>query len=122
MSSDSTRHAQNPETDHLPGTQKPVSAQQVEPVQQTAQVKQSPPRGLLSTATSGQDLACKQQRRVPGQAPLEQGQTAISKMSDFVQDFQRDLVFRVDEEGDRLVVNVVDSETQAVIRRIPSED
>jgi len=51
--------------------------------------------------------------------PLE---SAVSKISDFIQNFQRDLVFTIDEESDRLVVKVVDSATQEVIRQIPGEE
>ena len=49
-------------------------------------------------------------------------ESAVSKISDFVQNFQRDLLFSIDKESDRLVVKVVDSETQEVIRQIPSEE
>jgi flagellar protein FlaG len=46
----------------------------------------------------------------------------VSQISDFVQNFQRDLVFSIDKDSERLVVKVVDSETQEVIRQIPSEE
>jgi flagellar protein FlaG len=49
-------------------------------------------------------------------------ESAISRISDFVQNYQRDLEFSIDKESDRLVVKVVDSETQEVIRQIPSEE
>jgi len=48
--------------------------------------------------------------------------SAVSRIADFVQNFQRDLQFSIDKESDRMVVKVVDSETQEVIRQIPSEE
>ncbi len=53
---------------------------------------------------------------------VAQVESAVSKISDFVQNFQRDLQFSIDEDSDRLVVKVLDSETQKVIRQIPSEE
>lgn len=74
------------------------------------------------SAAGGRELPLKQ----PGTAGLvsekEQVESAVSQISDFVQNFQRDLKFSIDEESDRLVVKVVDSETQEVIRQIPSEE
>jgi flagellar protein FlaG len=62
----------------------------------------------LSTAGDAQDV--------------QKVESAVSRISDFVQNFQRDLLFSIDKESDRLVVKVVDSETQEVIRQIPSEE
>ncbi len=52
----------------------------------------------------------------------EQVTSAVSKISDFVQNFQRDLQFSVDQASGRTVIKVVDSETEQVIRQIPSEE
>jgi flagellar protein FlaG len=72
-----------------------------------------------SAAAAGQDMP-------PGQtgdpADVKQYESAVSKISDFVQNFQRDLLFSIDKDSDRLVVKVVDSQTQEVIRQIPSEE
>ncbi len=51
-----------------------------------------------------------------------QVESAVSRISDFVQNFQGDLVFTIDKESDRLVVKVVDSATKEVIRQIPEEE
>ena len=45
-------------------------------------------------------------------------QSAPSQISDFVQNFQRDLLFSIDEQSDQVVVKVIDSHTQKVIRLI----
>lgn len=46
---------------------------------------------------------------------------AVEKLNDYVQSFQRDLRFSLDEDLGRTVVSVVDRNTQEVIRQIPNE-
>ena len=62
----------------------------------------------------------------PGRADeavdTEQVESAVSRISDYVQNFQRDLQFSVDQDSGRSVIKVVDSETNQVIRQIPSEE
>lgn len=48
--------------------------------------------------------------------------SAIAEMKRYVQSVQRDLQFEVDEESDRTIVRVVDSETGDVVRQIPAEE
>ncbi len=67
----------------------------------------------------GEDLPPAAAREDAAPASVE---SAVSRITDFVQNFQRDLQFSIDKESDRLVVKVVDSETQEVIRQIPSEE
>jgi len=52
----------------------------------------------------------------------EEVELVVSQISDFVQNFQRDLQFTVDTETGRTVIKVVDSKTDEVIRQIPSEE
>jgi flagellar protein FlaG len=59
---------------------------------------------------------------VPPVASGADVQAAVSRLNDYVQNLRRDLQFRVDEQVDRVVVTVVDSESGAVIRQIPSEE
>ncbi|HEB87523.1 MAG TPA: flagellar protein FlaG, partial [Gammaproteobacteria bacterium] len=49
-------------------------------------------------------------------------QKAISDISSYVQNLQRDLQFQVDTDLGRTVISVVDSKTKEVIRQIPSEE
>lgn len=74
------------------------------------------------SAARGQNLPLKQAEQAGDAADVEKVEAAVSQISDFVQNFQRDLQFSIDEDSDRLVVKVVDSETQEVIRQIPSEE
>ena len=53
------------------------------------------------------------------QAELTQ---AVQAINSYVQNLRRDLQFTVDEATDRTVITVIDSETQEVIRQIPSEE
>ncbi len=70
------------------------------------------------SATSGQLLPPGQTDEAVDKTRLE---SAVRKISDFVQNFQRDLKFSVDDASGRTVINVVDSQTKQVIRQIPSE-
>ena len=70
-------------------------------------------------AANGQDMPLE---RTEDAADVEKVETAVSQISDFVQNLQRDLLFSIDEDSEQLVVKVVDSQTQEVIRQIPSEE
>lgn len=48
--------------------------------------------------------------------------SAIAEMKQYVQSVQRDLQFEVDEESNRTIVRVVDSQTGDVVRQIPAEE
>ena len=75
--------------------------------------------GRNEKTAGGEDLPPAQNRQEVDEASVE---SAVSRITDFVQNFQRDLQFSIDRESDRVVVKVVDSETQEVIRQIPSEE
>jgi len=49
-------------------------------------------------------------------------QKAVSDISAYAQNLQRDLQFRIDTDLGKMIVSVVDSNTKEVIRQIPSED
>jgi flagellar protein FlaG len=119
MSSDSITSVQNLETARLQGTQ---TAPRTLPSQQSRQVDGGAILERQVKAASGQDLPPGRTPAVNEELPVEQVESAVSQISDFVQNFQRDLVFTIDKDSERLVVKVVDSETQEVIRQIPSEE
>lgn len=60
-----------------------------------------------------------EKNQVKNQRDLDQ---AVDKLNDFVQNLQRDLQFSVDEKSGEMVVKVIDTTSQKVIRQIPSED
>jgi len=70
-------------------------------------------------AARGEDLPPTRDEKNADEASVE---SAVSRITDFVQNFQRDLQFSIDKDSDRMVVKVVDSKTQEVIRQIPSEE
>ena len=47
---------------------------------------------------------------------------AVSQLNDFVQNMQRDLQFSLDKDSGTMVVKVIDTKSEKVIRQIPSEE
>ena len=116
MSSNHITPVQHSESVRLQRGQPVVQNQPTNVVQQL-QKNTAPERHVA--AASGQEMPSDQAEE---RASVQQVESAVSKISDFVQNFQRDLQFSVDKDSDRLIVKVVDSETQEVIRQIPSEE
>ena len=111
MSFNSTTSVHIQELTRLQGTKPAVRAPQLEPSKELERKE--------FAAGDGQHVPLSQAEDVE---QVEKVESAISRISDFVQNYQRDLEFSIDKESDRLVVKVVDSETQEVIRQIPSEE
>ena len=57
-------------------------------------------------------------KQPPARADVEQ---SVAKIADYVQSIQRNLSFSLDESSGQTVMQVIDSETDQVIRQIPSE-
>ncbi len=49
-------------------------------------------------------------------------ESVVSQLQDYVQSIQRDMKFHIDDATGRVIVQVVDSNTQEVVRQIPSEE
>ena len=49
-------------------------------------------------------------------------QQAVSKLNDFVQTIQRNLQFNIDKDSCVMVVKVIDTKSDKVIRQIPTEE
>lgn len=49
-------------------------------------------------------------------------QQAVAELNQHIQNIERDLLFSVDDSSGRTVVRVVNSDTEEVIRQIPSEE
>jgi flagellar protein FlaG len=54
-------------------------------------------------------------------ASADQLQDAVVAINDYVQTINRDLQFSVDEETERTVIKVIDSQSGELIRQIPDE-
>ncbi|MBU2710486.1 flagellar protein FlaG [Zooshikella harenae] len=51
----------------------------------------------------------------------QQVTAAIEQLNDFVSARQRDILFKVDDDAGRVVISVVDRESEEIIRQIPEE-
>ena len=90
--------------------------------QGAAQLSDTPNKTSIQrneTAADGEILPPAPAGRVEDASQVE---SAVSQISEFVQNLQRDLQFSVDEDSGRIVIKVIDSETNEVIRQIPPED
>ena len=119
MSSDYITPLLTQEATRLQGPQKVSRAPETLKAQPPEELPE--PKGNGSAA-SGEKLPLNRTDESGEQTRAGQVESAVSRISDFIQNFQRDLVFTIDEESDRLVVKVVDSATQEVIRQIPEEE
>jgi len=70
-------------------------------------------------ADSGKTSPAQAQSEPISRAELE---SAVANLNERVQQVQRDLLFSVDDSSGRTVVRVVNSETEEVVRQIPSEE
>jgi flagellar protein FlaG len=111
MSSDYIAPIHVSECPLLPGSQPPSRVPQPKDASEAEPNK--------ATAAGGRDLPRGKAEEAKDAAQVE---SAVSQISDFVQNFQRDLQFSVDQKSGRTVIKVVDSKTEQVIRQIPSEE
>ena len=97
--------------------------QGVESTQLSPQVRAV--QGVPATTQTGKDKAAGGTNLPPtsGSDPQQAValEEAVSKVSDFVQNYQRNLQFSVDGDSGRTIIKVVDAETEEVIREIPPE-
>lgn len=80
-----------------------------------------------SPAGSRQNVAVQDGKSLPPEqssqeVSAEELQQVVEKLNDHVQQIQRDLKFSVDDSSGRTVIRVVDSQTEEVVRQIPSEE
>ena len=77
------------------------------------------PVPTLNAATNTVQQA--QQVEKPEVSP-EKLQAAVEKMNELMQSGNRSLRFSVDDTADRVVIKVMDLETEEVVRQIPTEE
>ena len=61
-------------------------------------------------------------REVDAELSQEALEKVVSQLNAYIQNTQRDMDFSVDDATGRVVVRVIDSESEEVIRQIPSEE
>jgi flagellar protein FlaG len=82
-------------------------------------VDKAPGVGRNERAANGQNLPPHVAQEARDEKLVE---SVVSRISDFVQSFQRDLHFTVDKDSGRTVIKVIDSQTEELIRQIPAEE
>lgn len=73
-------------------------------------------------AQQSKDLGSSADNQNNREQPSDSIETAVAEISEFVQSQNRQLQFSIDENTNRSVVRVTDSESGDVIRQIPSEE
>jgi flagellar protein FlaG len=82
----------------------------------------------VSQASGRQNVAVQEGKPLPPaqqssqEVSAEELQQVVAQLNDHVQQIQRDLQFSVDDSSGRTVIRVVDSQTEEVVRQIPSEE
>ena len=86
------------------------------------------PAGLLPHTTAGLKPADKVEKtqsvenKRPAEVSRAELDAAVKKINAFVLPSVQAVEFSVDQESERIIVKVVDTETKAVLRQIPNED
>ena len=100
--------------------------QTVSRVAESTRVQQRQEVIAADRAVARQNLPEKEQSLPParesGQASNEQLDQAAEELNSYVQNLQRDLHFSVDDDSGETIIRVVDSESQKLIRTIPSDE
>lgn len=68
------------------------------------------------------DIPVRQEGQSAQPETVEQLKKAIDSVQQYIEPFNSDLEFSVNDKTDRLIVTVIDSETKEVIRQIPSKE
>lgn len=76
--------------------------------------------GRLAPTTS--ERADPNAKSAQSQTTFEQLSEAVENLNEMMRRGQHVLTFQIDQESDAVVIRVVDSETDEVIRQIPSEE
>jgi flagellar protein FlaG len=76
------------------------------------------------TDITGQSLSAAPQPIAPAQQPLgsEGLQQVVRQINDFLKSSASNVQFTVDSQSDKVVVRIVDSQTNQLIRQFPSEE
>lgn len=81
----------------------------------------------VSQVQSRQNVAAEEGKSLPpdsesSNVSKEELQQAVTQLNDKIQQVQRDLLFSVDDSSGRTVVRVVNTETEEVVRQMPTEE
>lgn len=91
-----------------------ASALKKEPAVKTNPVVDVPKEGVARTDSSGQTAK-------PAEISSEKLQEVVNKLQDYVDKYERDLKFSVDDDTGRTVVRLLDNENN-VVKQYPTEE
>lgn len=81
------------------------------------------PAGPVNPAAKVSDISTDKSKGTQSPAGEQQAvDKVVSSLNEMVQNLHRNLQFSVDEESGDTIIKVVDSETNEVVRQIPSEE
>ncbi len=86
---------------------------------QAADLQPTPPAPSAAGNASASGAASQPQNGEPTQAQLNH---AVNQINDVIQTSNKDVLFSVDNQSGRFVVKVMDTQTNEVIRQIPSKE
>ena len=86
------------------------------PAEDTGAPPQAPPDSISASAKAQTPRA-----KAPAEDTREQLQALLEQVGDRMQPETRSLSFRINEDIDGVVVSVIDTETEELIRQIPAE-
>jgi len=93
---------------------------------QTTGAKPAVNRSAVSTANAvdqeRQTIAIAEIHAEQVELSRDELENVVSQLQDYVQSIQRDMSFHIDDATGRVIVQVIDSNTQEVVRQIPSEE
>lgn len=106
---------------------RPVEAKQAPPVEAAPAVVPAEPVEVASEINKSQETSKSLEKTSPkkeevDQAMREKVKEAVENVRDFIKKNQRSLDFEMAEESNRVIITVIDRETNKVIRQIPPED
>ncbi|MGB0466193.1 MAG: flagellar protein FlaG [Pontibacterium sp.] len=88
--------------------------------QQTGQTQQA--KQVQQAEVAKQEAQAQASLKETEQVSAEQLQAAIERLNQLMEDGKRSLAFSVDKDLDEVVVTVMDTKTNQVIRQIPNEE
>ncbi len=97
-----------------------ISNQSIKDIPQKPAAAAVVPNRQTAATESGKDLP--QQPETSTTVSKEELQGIVEKLNEHVQNVQRNLNFSVDDSSGKTVIRVVDTNTEELIRQIPSED
>jgi flagellar protein FlaG len=99
-----------------------VSGRQTDPEASSVQGRVRDPAGSLPIFRGQEAQSALGDDPYARQGGIEELQTAVEKIQEFIRKTTSDIKFSIDEDSGRTVVKVIDRETQDVIRQIPSQE